>query len=150
MLFMGIDPGKSGAVAIVDEEGTAVGWIGLHETPHDVAAFMVECAPNITFGVLERVGARIGNSASSMFKFGTSYGFCIGALTFANIRFEIHTPSQWQKKLSLLRPKLTNAEKKRVNKERAQQLFVSAHKIIHRNADAFLIAEYARRLHLGV
>ena len=150
MAYLGIDPGKSGAIAIVDSDGFTMDWIGFHETQHDVSKFVKLYGPMIDFAIVERVGARPGNGASSMFVFGTFYGFGLGLLVHEGIAFEIHTPSKWQKRLGLIRPKMSRAEKKKVNKEAAQRIFKDAPKIVHRNADAFLIAEYARRYRLGV
>ncbi len=150
MAFLGIDPGKGGAIAMVDSDGFTMDWIGFCETPHDVCKFVKLYAPAVDFAILEKVWARPGNGASSSFKFGELYGFAFGLLTYAGIRFELHSPQKWQKKLGLIRSKMSNAEKKKVNKAAAQQLFLDSPKIIHKNADAFLIAEYARRIHLGV
>tara|TARA_R100000655_G_scaffold84070_1_gene123664 strand:+ start:57 stop:509 length:453 start_codon:yes stop_codon:yes gene_type:complete len=149
-MYLGVDPGKSGAMALVDTAGFTHDWIGFHETPHDVAKWLKLFAPAIDFAVIEKVGARPGQGTASMFKFGEKYGFAIGLLVAINIKHEFHLPSRWQKKLGLIRPKMSNAEKKKVNKAAAQALFRDSPKIIHRNADAFLIAEYARRISLGV
>ena len=149
MAYLGIDPGKSGALALIGRDGLTLDWIGLNETEHDVAKFIELYRPMIDLAVLERVGARPGNGAASMFKFGQSYGFCIGLLTAAKIRYQIHTPTKWQRALGLVRPKLSRTEKKKINKSMAQRLFMGSPKITNRNADAFLLAEYARRIEHG-
>ena len=150
MAYLGVDPGASGAAALVDSQGFTMDWVSFKETPADIWKFIKLYGPAVDLCVVERVGARPGNGASSMFKFGASYGQILGMLVAAEIRFVNHTPTKWQKRLGLIRPKLTRAEKKRVNKAKAQELFKGSPKIIHQNADAFLIAEYARRIDLGV
>ena len=43
-LFMGIDPGYSGAVVVVDRKSALVDCIRLSETEHDVSEFIAEYA----------------------------------------------------------------------------------------------------------
>jgi crossover junction endodeoxyribonuclease RuvC len=150
MAYLGIDPGKSGAIAMVDKHGMTMDWIGLHETQSDIWKFVKLYARAIDWAIVEKVGARPGNGLSSTWKFAQSYGAALAMLIAADIPHEQHSPVKWQRRMGLIRPKLTNAEKKKVNKAKAQEVFRNSINIIHRNADAFLIAEYARRIHLGV
>ena len=39
--YMGIDPGYSGAIAVVDETGSIVGLQRLNDTEHDISNFML-------------------------------------------------------------------------------------------------------------
>ena len=138
-LYMGIDPGYSGAVAIVDEHGALHDLVRLKETEHDIARFVAGYAPAVEWGVLERVSAMPRQGVSSTFKFGTSYGFCRGLLVCSKVPFEAVTPATWQGAM-----KCRSKGDKNVTKAAAQRLF-PGQKVVHATADAMLIAEYARR-----
>ena len=43
--YMGIDPGYSGAIVVIDEDGGFVGSVRLSATEHDVSSFVIEHAP---------------------------------------------------------------------------------------------------------
>ena len=137
--FMGIDPGYSGAVAVVDYKGRIVDSVRLSETEHDVSEFIAEYASDETFAILEKVNAMPRQGVSSTFKFGTSYGFCRALLVCHRIRFETTPPGVWQKTMGCL-----SKGDKNVTKAAAQRLFPEE-KVVHATADAMLIAEYARR-----
>ena len=137
--YMGIDPGYSGAIAVVDDSGALVGLQRLSGTEHDVAGFMRE-QHGVELAILEKVSAMPRQGVSSTFKFGTSYGFCRGLLVCHRVRFEVCTPGKWQRELKCL-----SKGDKNVTKAAAQRLF-PLEKVVHATADAMLLAEYARRL----
>ena len=56
--YMGIDPGYSGAIVVIDEDGGFVGSVRLSATEHDVSSFVIEHAPTISRATLERARAR--------------------------------------------------------------------------------------------
>ncbi len=138
-LYMGIDPGYSGAVAVVGEDGSFHDLVRLGETEHDIAGFVERNAKHVEFAVLERVSAMPRQGVSSTFKFGTSYGFCRGLLVCSKVPFEAVTPATWQGAM-----KCRSKGDKNVTKAAAQRLFPDQ-KVVHATADAMLIAEYARR-----
>lgn len=140
-MYIGIDPGKSGAIALVDgnialsycvkdkSEGEIVQWIADNTLDAEPA-----------FAILERVRASPQMGVTSAFTFGWSYGFWRGVLASLRISFDEVIPAKWQKELGCL----TKGDKN-VTKSRAQQLFPDV-KCNHGNSDALLIAEYARRI----
>jgi hypothetical protein len=144
--YIGIDPGKSGGIAVV-----------FHDAPFSPEAYKM---PDTEAGVaeliqeisgfhkpvvyLEKVHAMPRQGVSSTFTFGMGYGFLRGVLVTAKIRFEDVTPQKWQKKLGCL-----SKGNKNVTKQKAQQLFPDI-KVTHAIADAMLIAEYARRTEQGL
>ena len=87
-LFMGIDPGYSGAISLVDHDGAIIETIRLKETEHDISTFVSGYAADVEMAVLEKVNAMPRQGVSSTFKFGTSYGFCRGLLVCNRVRFE--------------------------------------------------------------
>ena len=138
-LFMGIDPGGSGAITIVNQYGKHVAHIKNKETLEDLCEF-VDRYSVATFCFLERVSAMPRQGVSSTFKFGTSYGQLQGMISYAGIPWELVTPVQWQTLL-----KCRTGGDKKISKAAAQRLFPDT-KITHANADALLLAEYCRRI----
>lgn len=139
MKVLGIDPGKSGAAAVIDVQTGEVVVCKLDETERDIWNFIKENRPDCA--VLERVSAMPRQGVSSTFKFGTSFGFCKGLMVAAGVPFVLITPAEWQKSLRCL-----SKGDKNITKQKAQELFPSI-KMTHKIADAILIAEYLRRHH---
>lgn len=139
-LYLGVDPGKSGAFALVDVNGKHYDTIKLSETPIDVVSWLEKVCGLVDFAVIENVHAMPKQGVSSTFTFGKSFGFCIGLLCSMRIPHEFHTPVKWQTAMSCR----TKGDKN-VSKRRAQQLWPTI-KITHAIADALLIADYARRI----
>lgn len=135
---LGVDPGKSGALALVDSLG-AIDVFKLDNTERDIWDCLKEWREKIDCAYIERVSAMPRQGVSSTFKFGTSYGFLRGILIASEIPFEAVTPAKWQRTLGCL----TKGDKN-VTKSKAQELFPNI-KITHAVADALLIAEYGVR-----
>jgi len=138
-LFIGVDPGKSGAIAFLPKEGKP--WTiknsetltDLHESLNDVSAFDA-------FAMLEKVHSMPRQGVSSTFAFGQSYGQLEALLVACQIPFERVTPMKWQTAMQCR----TKGDK-RISKRRAQELFPGI-KITHANADALLLARYAQKM----
>ena len=143
-LFLGVDPGASGAIGVVDGRGEYVDHIRLQETDRDVYLWLSEYKDRVAHGLLEAVHSMPLQGVSSSFKFGVSYGFCNGILIASEIAFERVTPQKWMKRMRCM----TGGDKN-VTKTLAQQLWTTV-KVTHANADALLIAECCRRTVLGV
>ena len=140
MIYLGIDPGKSGAIAAIDEIGEIVGWIKGEETEHDIANWLKATALGGTAkAVVEVVSSSPQQGVVSAFTFGRSYGFLRGCLAAAGIPFEEARPQRWQKAMDCM----TKGDKN-VSKSAAQRIWPTF-KITHANADALLIAEFCRR-----
>lgn len=137
--YMGVDPGGSGAIAVIDRYGN-VKTVKNKETEADVSEFVKEHAQTIELCVIERVNAMPKQGVSSTFKFGRSFGFLIGLLTAHKVPYELVTPVVWQNAM-----KCRSGGDKNVTKAAAQRLFPNE-KITHATADAILMAEYAKRL----
>lgn len=142
-MYLGLDPGKSGAIARIFDHlpPTPGDVVKLDGTEHDVAEFLRGCEGVECTAILERVNAMPKQGVSSTFKFGTSYGFLRGLLVGMKIPFSEVSPVVWQKAMGC-----RSGGDKNVTKSRAQQLFPSL-KITHANADALLLADFARRTH---
>jgi len=140
--IIGIDPGKSGAIAIYHPlknrtDATPV----LHLTPADIAHYLSyykEERDNIIC-YIEKVHSMPKQGVVSSFTFGQNFGTYIGILTALKIPFTYVAPGVWQRVMGCL-----SKGDKNVTKRKAQELFPSL-TITHATADALLIAEYGRR-----
>lgn len=151
--YLGIDPGESGGLAILDYNGSIIDASPMPNTEHDCAEYFREFAPQIRMAHIEAVHAMPKQGVSSSFKFGMSFGALRMALVAFQIPFEAVSPMAWQKRLgATLQGRKTASQdktaKKNANKARAQQLFPTR-KVTHAIADALLLAEDCRREFIG-
>ncbi len=140
-LYLGIDPGGSGGLALVSE-GFAQAW-KIPEAETDAADLLRTHAPAIRIAYIENVHSMPKQGVSSSFKFGRSYGFLRGLLIALQIPFEQIEPRVWQQRMNC-----RTGGDKNVSKAQAQQLWPHL-RITHAIADALLIAEACRRFHTG-
>ena len=142
-LFCGVDPGASGAIAVIDAESAIVGVIKNTATAADLSDFIFgySATPRMD-ALLEQVSAMPKQGVSSTFKFGTSYGLLQGLLVAHGVRWQTVTPQTWQREMKCL-----TRGNKNITKAAAQQLW-PGQKITHATADALLLAELCRRRHL--
>lgn len=148
-MIIGIDPGKSGAACLMDENGGIIEIVRFDTTEHDIAEVLGEDVNRyrtqpgrlwLIYAFIEKVHAMPKQGVSSTFKFGKQYGFILGLLTAYKIPYEFVTPHKWQKDMGCL-----SKGDKNITKAAAQRLFPQQ-KVIHATADAILIAEYGRRI----
>lgn len=104
MVYIGIDPGKTGGWAITHEDGhvDVYPWNdeifiacmqGLHMA--NPSGEGIICA-------LEKVGSMPKQGVSSTFRFGEEYGLIQGVLKALNIPYQTIPPQTWKKEFSLL------------------------------------------------
>ena len=143
--YIGIDPGKSGAMAIIRPEGH------VRVTPFDAVEYSKAMAllchefEDITCCV-EKVGAMPGQGVVSMFNFGHNLGLIEGLLKAYGISYQLVPPQTWKKEFSLSSDKAKSIEV-------CQNLFPDvsllpterSRKPNDGMAEALLLAEYARR-----
>lgn len=139
MVYFGIDPGKSGSISAVWDDGEPYSVSqSLADTEADVVGFILGFDLERARAVIERVHSTPQMGVKSAFTFGQSYGFLRGLLTAHKIPYAEVAPSKWQQAMGC-----RTAGDKNVSKAKAQQLFPHL-KVTHRNADSLLLAEYAR------
>jgi hypothetical protein len=139
MIYFGIDPGVSGSVSAIWDDGVPFMSCGRFDwTEHDIVDWFRQFDLEKSKAVIERVHAMPKQGVSSTFRFGTSYGFLRGVLVSLRIPFKDQTPGKWQTEM-----KCRSKGDKNVTKAAAQRLWPE-YKITHRNADSLLLAEYAR------
>lgn len=151
--IIGIDPGMSGGIAFIYDDGVPPSCYKMPETDLDLFDLIDTTVgfDNPTAAFIEKVnaGPKMGSSAS--FKFGQNVGAIRMACLAAGVRIEYVSPQKWQKEFGLIvRGRglgQDDTSKKNRNKARAQELFPGV-KITHAIADCLLIAEYGRRQQL--
>lgn len=111
---IGIDPGASGAVAILDRDGTLVHVFDMPSveivvgnkakrrvSPEMLAAELRLYNVHATLAYVEQVNAMPGQGVTSMFAFGQAYGLVLGVLAGLGIPAQTVTPGKWKKGLNL-------------------------------------------------
>lgn len=112
--IIGVDPGASGAVAILEDTGQLVqvfdmpaveiqvgGKAKRRVAPEMLASELRLYNVHGTVAVVEQVSARPGQGVSSMFAFGQAYGLVLGVLAGLWIPTKTVTPSAWKRALKL-------------------------------------------------
>jgi crossover junction endodeoxyribonuclease RuvC len=140
MFYLGIDPGKSGGIAVLSPTGVIDCMVKMPQTEADLY-YLLRSFDGDGRAMVEHVHASPQMGVVSAFTFGKGYGALLMALTAAKIKFDEVSPRKWQGALQCL----TKGDKN-VSKRRAQQLFPGL-TITHATADALLIAEFCRRFH---
>lgn len=150
--FIGIDPGKSGAIAIIDSSGEIVivkDWPGDEIQTARFIRDMLNILESDNIKVsaaLEKVSAMPKQGVRSMFTFGCNYGIWKGILASFQIPFQEVTPQKWQKGVVSKKQ-----DGKKASVAAAGRMFPSAELHGPRGgakdgrADALLIADWARR-----
>ena len=146
-LFVGVDPGKGGGIAILDQNGVVLLSERMPETDADLLEILLwpsREAPMLPCrAVIEKVASSPQMGVASAFSFGVQFGRCCALLTAARLPFDMIAAAKWQRRLDCF-----SEGDKRVTRARALQLFPST-KVTHYIADALLLAEYCRRESIG-
>ena len=145
MIFIGIDPGKKGSMAIIDGKGETAPMV----IPFKEIAWLDALKVLDAFhcrAVVEKVGAMPGQGVTSMFNFGMNFGWIQGVLDTLNIPYELVSPQKWKKEFSVTSDKNTSIE---VAKRLFSGVNLKATERCKKDhdgmAEALLMAEYARR-----
>ena len=145
--FVGIDPGKSGAMAIVSTDTQPfVRVVSFDEREYAEVLRFHTTYDTIGGCVVERVNAMPGQGVSSMFSFGENYGFIQGLLTAYNIPYELVMPRVWKKEFGVTSDKNTSiAVAKRLFPDTPLKRTERCKKDDDGCAEALLLAVVARR-----
>ena len=147
MIYIGIDPGKNGGIAIIDSDGVIAFPFSEERLliELDGMAQEYEC-----ICYLEHVHAMPKQGVSSTFNFGMNFGFIQGVLKAYGIPYELVTPQKWKKEFSCTSDKNTSIE---VCKRLFPGINLKATDRCKKDhdgiAEALLIAEYGRRHYNG-
>ena len=155
-IIVATDPGKSGSTVIYwglprvnqDSGHTVYNWkgegdfIGIIEAISEVMTeetreviWFVEQPPKTT---------GMKRPESTGFVLGENFGFIKGAIMAGGIPMKLVRPQKWQSLYSGIKGKSYN-ERKEICFDEAKRLYPSPVKVTKKNADAWLILEYAKQ-----
>jgi len=150
MAYLGIDPGATGAMALLTESSIVFDWEIQDWEIRDWSDNMIsdlidfKLKYNIEMAGLEQVGSMPGQGVASTFKFGINYGWWQGALEALGIPYVLVRPQEWQK--GVVPKKKSPSDKPSLLVARRMfptaELHLQKH---HGRADALLIADWVRR-----
>jgi len=152
-VYLGIDPGKKGSLALVDNERFMLAhdptpMLKLKKPDYDIVEMKLLLMRYLDFGfidlcILEKAQAMPKQGVTSMFSIGKGYGIWLGLLTSLEVPFiEVH-PRVWTRKLLVG----AGGEGKDRNYNVARRLFPEWHpqfKYEKEYGDSLLLAEYGR------
>lgn len=119
-LILGIDPGKTGALALLDASVVGCGIVDVVDMPDatgaalgaQIAALVAAWSPH-TIGAawVELQVGRPGQSSSAMFTFGTNYGAILGALGALHVPVHHVTPAHWKRTQRVTKDKASSRQR---------------------------------------
>ena len=143
-IYIGIDPGKSGAMCIIEDE-----FIKACPCPDNIQdmalIFAMAISVNTTKTVvayIEKVWARPTDGRASIWKFAENYGMWLGIAGAYEIDLQTVAPQTWIKYFET--PKMEKANRKRYLRDKARSMYPDLKKVSLKTADAILIATYAK------
>jgi crossover junction endodeoxyribonuclease RuvC len=144
MIYIGIDPGKLGAMAILWQTGD------VEVIPFDKAGYTNAIArANETDECkccLEHVSAMPRQGVTSTFSFGENFGWIQGILDAFGVSYELVRPQKWKREFSVTSDKNSSlAVCKRLFPDVSMKRTERCVKDDDGMAEALLMCEYARR-----
>src|SRR3546814_19223997 len=105
-VLAGFDPGATGAVALLDDEGHL---IEVHDMPYvdghvltpQLAAIV--SSAGVGHALVERAQSMPGQGVASVCRYGAGYGVILGVLGALEVPTEFLTPAGWQRAAGLSR-----------------------------------------------
>ena len=163
MIYIGIDPGLSGAVGVINESLPET-LVTVHDTPtlevdssgkvrnkYNTAAMALLLEPfshpqHDVLVILEAVHSMPKQGVASSFTFGEGLGMWKGIISAFGLTLEMPSPQRWKKAIMA-----DMGKDKDASRYKAIQLFPSIASQLGRKkddgrAEALLLAEYGRRL----
>jgi len=148
-LVLGVDPGRKGALALIDPDGTLIDVVDMPDATGaalgtHLADFIDAHQPHtIAAAWVEKVGSRPGQGHVNVFTFGAGYGVILGVLGARRIRTELLPANRWKKAMGV------TADKRSSRDVAARRWPTEAHRFARvrddGRAEAALLAEYGRR-----
>jgi hypothetical protein len=155
MIYIGVDPGLTGAIGAIDDEANLIlcadlpvarygklAWIDANDLTNLLRDARQGCPARIT---IERSQSMPGQGVSSTFCIGVVLGSILAACQRIGVPIDLVTSAAWKSAMGLDAQKSTSLD-------RARLLFPTAEldrKKDHNRAESLCIAEYARRAWVG-
>lgn len=159
MIYIGIDPGLTGAIAVIDATDGEIQLLNMpvmanvkaaergrkrtHVDPHALTSLLLPFPNRQTRVFLEYTQAGM-KGALANYSLGHSSGIIMGVLAALGFSYELVRPQDWKKEFDLLKTQ------KDCSRTMAQQLFSFAKLSLKKDegkAEALLVAEWGRRKH---
>lgn len=147
-LTIGIDPGLTGALAVLSSDGfetvhdlpiirdNKLAWIDGSELQSIILGAL---QGRTARAVVERVSSMPGQGIASSFQFGVGFGSILSVLQALHLSIELITPSVWKRALNLSKDKHASLHKARLLFPTAE-LHLAKH---DGRAEALLIAHHS-------
>jgi len=168
--YAGIDPGKEGAIAVLDENGAVVSLWDLSDPGFRPFLTHTISIMRIALAALEEVHSFPRQGVASMFSIGRALGRCEEMLEGRGIPYQLVPPQRWQAFFHLAHARRSVKGKPLTKKEKAARRLAHKQRILEfaqrrwptaelhgpqggrkfGRADALVLAEYARVTHLGL
>ena len=143
MYVVGIDPGKTGAIAVLSDN-TVIELFDLSGDYKNNTDYLIQAITSCTedpLVILEKVHAHPKEGVSSVWTFAEGYGVLLGVLTALGIEYEQVHPAVWKRALDLI------GKDKNASRAKAKELFPALEDKLkrttdHGRSDAVLIAKW--------
>tara|TARA_Y100000593_G_scaffold9639_1_gene17486 strand:+ start:7045 stop:7539 length:495 start_codon:yes stop_codon:yes gene_type:complete len=148
--YIGIDPGKSGGITMIDTKDNYMEAVKCPDRTIDMALIFhsfVGDEPNRVRLLMEKVWARPNNAVRSAFTYGVNYGQWLGIAAATEIHMYTVLPSEWMSSMGCKKG-MDYAVRKKWLKEKSQSLYPNS-KITLYTADSILIAHYAKETYFN-
>ena len=111
MIYIGIDPGKKGGIALIDvrEGGERIVTVYTY-TDDTLKELCSRVCGTPTFCIVEKVSAMPRQGVTSTFHFGQSFGYILGVLEAHRIPYQLVTPKTWKRHFGLSDDKTRSIE----------------------------------------
>ena len=144
--YIGIDPGKSGGLTVIDEKGIIKAFKCPDKVIEMSLLFQISIgntAPCDVKFLMERVWARPTNGSRHAFTYGVNYGQWLGIAASHDVHTHTEIPINWMKWFEC--PKgLEVRKRKNWLKDKAKELYPELKKVTLATADSILITHYAK------
>lgn len=154
-LILAIDPGLTGAYALIEDDGKII-EVGDLPVIADLKTKWIDgdtlterwldlIGVRDVAGVIERVHPMPESGSQGAFSQGMTLGSLLVSLQIVGASIELVAPASWKRDLGLLAPGSTDGERKRASLDKARLLFPRApldRQKDHGRAEALLIAHW--------
>lgn len=152
MILGAIDPGLSGALAVLDEPAVVAVYdlptmgLGKQRVLNGGELARMLCEARVDRVIIEHAQSMPGQGLGSTFRFGTSFGQVIGVVQSLGIPHEFVTASKWKREMAL------TGKDKEMSRRRAIERFPTLTSGLervkdHNRAEAILLAVWWTERH---
>jgi len=159
-VYLGVDPGVTGAFAVLEVADDGLQTLSIHPTPvlwvkigksqrrrYEIPPLLdlLATLPRITLAYLEQQSARPGQGAASTFQTGWGEGMWSACLTACAIPFQLVSPVAWRRLVHL--PHVTDKQARKAHVRLAAVRRFPAVPLKLQHADAVMLAVAAALEH---